>query len=268
MGIPIRQGRGILASDVRGAAKVAVVSESVARRFWPGRNAVGERIAMGGDPKPADWITIVGVAADVAQTGPGAPHAEAIYRSVGQMDEPVWINHLTFIVRDTLPVRTVIAAIRQAVHAVDRDQPIGAIFSMDGRISDAVAEPRFRSTMLVVFSALALALATIGVYGVLAYAVAERSRELGIRMALGAAPAAVLRLVMMSAARVALPGLAIGLALSVAATRVLSGFLYQVRPGDPATLIGASIVLLVVALLAALVPARRASRIDPSVTIK
>jgi putative ABC transport system permease protein len=122
--------------------------------------------------------------------------------------------------------------------------------------------------MLGVFSALALALATIGVYGVLAYAVAERSRELGIRMALGAAPAAVLRLVMMSAARVALPGLAIGLALSVAATRVLSGFLYQVRPGDPATLIGASIVLLVVALLAALVPARRASRIDPSVTIK
>jgi putative ABC transport system permease protein len=111
-------------------------------------------------------------------------------------------------------------------------------------------------------------LATIGVYGVLAYAVAERTRELGIRMALGAAPAAVLRLVMLSAARVTIPGLVIGRALSVAATRVLSGFLYEVRPSDPATLIGASVVLLIVALLAGLGPALRASRIDPSVTIK
>jgi putative ABC transport system permease protein len=268
MGIPIRQGRGFLASDVRGAARVAVVSESLARRFWPGRSPIGERLTMRDRPTAGDWITIVGVVADVAQNGASGPRVEAIYQAIAQMEETFWLNHLTFVVRDTLAERMVIPAIRQAVHAVDRDQPIGAIFSMDQRISDAVAEPRFRSTVLVVFSALALALAMIGVYGVLAYAVAERTREIGIRMALGAAPAAVLRLVMTSAARLAIPGLAIGLVLSVVATRVLGGVLYGVTPTDPATLFGASAALLAVALLAGLGPALRASRIDPAITIK
>ena len=267
MGIPIRQGRGIFESDVRGSPRVAVVSEAMARRFWPGRSAIGEQFSMNDHPAP-DWITIVGVAADVSQQGPAAPRPEIIYQPIAQMEQPFWISHFTFIVRDTLPERVVIPAIRQAVRAVDGNQPIGAIFTMDRRISDAVAEPRFRSTVLVVFSALALALATIGVYGVLAYAVAERTRELGIRMALGAAPAAVLRLMLASAARVTIPGLAIGLALSVAATRVLAGFLYEVRPTDPSTLAGASAVLLVVSLLAGLGPALRASRIDPVATIK
>lgn len=268
MGVPIRQGRGFLASDVGGAARVAVVSESVAHRFWPGRSPIGERFSMSDHPTPADWVTIVGVAADVAQDGPSAPRAEAIYQSIAQMDQPFWINHLTFILRDTLPPGRVIPAIRQAVHQVDPAQPIGAVFPMDRRISDAIAEPRFRSTVLMVFSALALALATIGVYGVLAYAVTERTRELGIRIALGAAPGAVVRLVMRNAAAVAIPGLAIGLALSIVATRALSGFLYGVGPTDPATLLGASVTLLVVALLAGLVPALRASRIDPVMTIK
>jgi len=268
MAIPIRQGRGFLDTDVGGAGSVAVVSESVARRFWPGRSAVGERLAMSEHPAPGDWITIVGVTADVAQNGAAAPRAEAIYQPVAQMDRTFWLSHLTFVIRDTLPERSVIPAIRRAVHSADPNQPIGAIFSMDQRISDAVAEPRFRSTVLVVFSALALALATIGVYGVLAYAVTERTRELGIRIALGAAPGAVVRLVMKNAAAVTIPGLAIGLVLSVTATRVLSGFLYEVAPTDPATLVGASATLLVVALLAGLVPALRASRIDPVTTIK
>ncbi|HET8832991.1 MAG TPA: FtsX-like permease family protein, partial [Casimicrobiaceae bacterium] len=196
------------------------------------------------------------------------PRSEAIYQALAQVDQVFWVNHLTFVAREDTDPSSVAAAMRVAVRAIDPQQPIESIMTMESRLSATVAEPRFRSLLLVVFSSLALVLAAIGIYGVLAYGVAERTREMGIRIALGAAPRSVVRLVLASTARLTIPGLALGIGASLAATRLLKVFLYQIQPTDPFTFGAATIVLLVAALCAGYGPARRASRIDPVITMK
>lgn len=268
MSIRVREGRGFLPSDGPTSGRVVVVSQSVARRFWPGESAIGKHITMSDKPKPSDWMTIVGVVDDVVQGGQAEPRSEAIYQALAQVDQVFWVNHLTFVAREDTDPSSVAAAMRVAVRAIDPQQPIESIMTMESRLSATVAEPRFRSLLLVVFSSLALVLAAIGIYGVLAYGVAERTREMGIRIALGAAPRSVVRLVLASTARLTIPGLALGIGASLAATRLLKVFLYQIQPTDPFTFGAATIVLLVAALCAGYGPARRASRIDPVITMK
>lgn len=269
MGIRIRQGRGFLPSDDATSSRVVVISRGVAERFWPHASPIGKRITMTDKPQPRDWMTIVGVVDDVVQTGLAAPRAEAIYLPLAQVEQPFWLNHLVFVARlDDAATANVPFAMRAAIRAVDPDQPIESIMTMESTISGIVAEPRFRSMLVLVLSALALTLAAIGIYGVLAYGVAERVRELGIRLALGATPRDIVRLVVAGTARLAIPGLLIGLAAALAGARLLAAFLFQVRATDPVTFIGATVVLLAVALGAGYLPARRAARIDPVVTIK
>jgi putative ABC transport system permease protein len=269
MGIRIRQGRGFLPSDNASSGRVVIVSRTVAERLWPGESPLGKRLTMADKPKPSDWMTIVGVVDDVVQEGVAGARAQAIYQSLAQVDHPFFIDHINFIARtDGSADARVARAMRSAIRAVDPDQPIESIMTMESRLSAVVAEPRFRSLLLSVFSLLALSLAAIGIYGVLAYSVTERTRELGIRIALGATPIDVVRMVLAGSALLTIPGLILGLAASAAATRVLSGFLFQVRVLDPLTFIGATVLLLVVALCAAYVPARRAGRIDPLIAIK
>jgi predicted permease len=269
MGIRVRQGRGFLPSDNASSERVVIVSRSVAERLWPGGSPIGQRITMEDKPKPSDWMTIVGVVDDVVQEGVAAPRAQAIYQDLAQVDKPFFINHVNFIVRtDGSADARVEQAMRSAIHDVDPDQPVESIMTMESRLSDVVAEPRFRSVLLSVFSLMALTLAAIGIYGVLAFSVTERRRELGIRIALGATPREVMQLVLASSARLAIPGLAIGLVAALAASRVLSSFLFQVHSTDAVTFVGVSVILLAVALAAGCAPARRASRIDPVVTIK
>ena len=269
MGIRIRQGRGFLSSDNAASAPVVVISQAVADRVWRGENPIGKRITMFDVPKPEDWLTIVGVVDDVVQEGVAGAKAQAIYQSLAQVKKPFWIQHINFVARtDGSGEARVAQAIRAAIRSVDPDQPIEQIMTMESRLSVIVAEPRFRSLVLTVFSALALTLAAIGIYGVLAYGVTERTKELSIRMALGATRAAIVRLVLASSAMLTVPGLLIGLVASLLATRLLSSFLFQVQAIDPVTFVGASIVLLIVALVAAYVPARRAGRIDPVITMK
>ena len=269
MGIPIRAGRGFVPSDNASGERVAIVTEGVARRLWPGESPLGKRLTMADKPRPSDWMTIVGVVDDVKQEGVAQPAADAIYQSLAQVEQPFFINHLNFIVRTDAPSSSrVTTALRAAVRGVDPDQPIESIMSMTTRLGAIVAEPRFRSLLVTVFSLLALSLAGIGIYGVLSYGVTERRRELGIRIALGATTSGVVRLVLANSARLAIPGLVAGLAASFAATRVLSAFLFEIRPSDPPTYLGATALLLVVALCAAYVPARRAGRIDPVITMK
>jgi predicted permease len=269
MGIRIRQGRGFLPTDDPTSGRVVVISRGVAERFWPNESPIGKRITMADKPQPRDWMTIVGVVDDVVQTGLAEPRAEAIYQALAQVDQPFFINHLVFVARvDDGAAAGVPAAMRAAVHAIDPDQPIESIMTMESRIGEIVAEPRFRSALVMVFSTLALTLAAIGIYGVLAYGVAERTRELGIRIALGATPSEVIQLVLAGSARLAIPGLGLGVTIALIGARLLSAFLFQVRSTDPLTFVGASVVLLAVALGAGYFPARRASRIDPLVTIK
>ena len=268
MSIRVREGRGFLASDGPTAGHVAVISQSVAKRFWPSESPIGKHITMTDKPKPSDWMTIVGVVDDVVQGGLAEARGEAIYQALEQVDQIFFINHLNFVARENTDPSSVAAEMRAAVRAIDPQQPIESIMTMESRLSATVAEPRFRSLLLVVFSSLSLMLAAIGIYGVLAYGVAERTREMGIRIALGAAPGAVVRLVLASTALLTIPGLLLGLGASLAATRILSTFLFQIRPTDPFTFAAASVLLLVVALCAGYGPARRASRIDPLITMR
>jgi len=269
MGIRIRAGRGFLPTEGATTDRVAIVSEGVARRLWPGTSPIGRRLTMEDKPKPSDWMTIIGVVDDVVQEGVAEPRAEAIYQLLPQVDNQWFINHMNFLARtDGAHSARVAEAMRVAVRSVDPQQPIESIMSMTTRLGTVVAEPRFRTLLLSIFAGLALSLAAIGVYGVLAYGVSARTRELSIRIALGATPGAVVRLVLAGSAMLAIPGLLLGLGSSFVATRVLSSFLFQVRAVDPITFIGASVLLLVVALAAAYAPARRAGRIDPVITMK
>ena len=269
MGIRIRAGRGFLPTDGATTERIAIVSGGVAQRFWPGASPLGHRLTMADKPKPSDWMTIVGVVDDVVQEGVAQPRAEAIYQLLPQVDNAFFINHLNFVARtDGAHSARVAEAMRVAVRSVDAEQPIESIMSMTARLGTVVAEPRFRTLLLSLFAGLALSLAAIGVYGVLAYGVSARTRELSIRIALGATPGAVVRLVLAGSAMLAIPGLLLGLGSSFVATRVLSSFLFQVRAVDPITFLGATLVLLLVALVAAYAPARRAGRIDPVITMK
>jgi predicted permease len=269
MGIPIRQGRGFLQGDGPGTERVALVSEGVAKRLWPNGTPLGKRLTMTDKPTPADWMTIVGVVDDVVQDGPAQPRAEAIYQLLPQVNQTFFINHLNIVVRTDETHRARVAeGLRVAVREVDPEQPIESIMTMTSRISGVVAEPRFRTLLFGIFSLIALSLAAIGIYGVLAYGVTARTRELGIRIALGATAAGVVRLVLVGSALLVLPGLVMGLATSLAATRVLRSFLFQVQPSDPQTYVGATVLLLIVGLCAAYVPSRRAGRIDPLITMK
>ncbi len=269
MGIRVRQGRGFLPSDDAAAPRVVVVSRGVANRLWPGASPVGKRITMSDHPTPKDWMTIVGVVDDVVQEGVAQDRAQAIYQPLAQADRTFWLSHLNFVARtDGAHSAAVARGIRVAVREVDPEQPIESIMTMTSRLGAVVAEPRFRSLLLGVFAGFAVLLAAIGVYGVLAYGVTARTRELSIRMALGASPGAVVRLVLAGSAALTIPGLVIGLVASLGATRVLSSFLFHVSALDVATFAGATILLLVVALAAAYVPARRAGKVDPLLTMK
>jgi putative ABC transport system permease protein len=267
LGIRLIEGRGFLASDGMGAEPVAIVSQATARRLWP-EGALGQRIAYSDKPAAGDWITIVGVAADVARSGPSNPPMPAIYRPIAQSRQLFFISHLTFVARVDGTAENLVGPVRATIHAVDAEQPIRSVATMESHVHDAVAEPRFRSIVAVTFSALALLLAAVGVYGVLAYSVSERTRELGIRLALGASPRRVARAVFSGLATLVVPGVAVGVLLSLGITRLLSRFLFDVRPSDPVTYLAASVVLLAAAAVAGVGPARRAARVDPSITMK
>ena len=262
MQIPLIRGRWFSQSDGPDSPKVAVISEEAARRYWPGENPIGKPMGLG----MSGWEReeVIGIVGDVRY---------------GQMDEAVqpaaYISHLQrpqtrmlLFVRAASDPLALVGAIRREAHALNKDVPLYDIKTMDGRIRDATARARFSALLLAAFAAIAVVLAGIGIYGVMSYMVKQRTREIGIRMALGARAEDVRAMVMRRAAGLAAAGIAIGLAGAFAATRVLSTMLYEVKPSDPATYAGVSALLGALALLAAYLPARRASQVDPGVTLR
>jgi putative ABC transport system permease protein len=268
MGIRVREGRGFVSSDDGSAAQVVVISESMATTLWPNGGAVGQLLTFADEPGPGDWMRVVGVVDDVVRSGPAEGPMPALYRPIAQVQQLFFISHLTFVARTDGDPSGMIGLVRSAVHAADPDQPIHAIATMESRLSATIAEPRFRWAVLVIFSTLALVMAAIGIYGVLTYAVNERQRELGIRMAIGASPQSISRLVIIRAAWSGLPGLLLGLVGALAAGRLVARFLFEIQPGDPITFVVASALLVLTVLAAGLGPARRAGRIDPAITMK
>lgn len=268
MGIRVREGRGFLPSDEAGSERVVVISQSMAHTLWPNGHAVGEQLTFADKPGPGDWMRIVGVVDDVTRNGPGTDPMPALYRPIAQVDELFFISHLTFVARTTSDPSGVIGAMRTAVYGVDPEQPVNSIATMDSRVSAVMAEPRFRSIVLIAFSVMALLMAAVGIYGVVAYTVSERTRELGIRVALGASPRRIVRHMLAAVAASAVPGVLIGLAASLTISRLVSSFLFEVTPTDPLTYGMASAVILLVAFAAGLGPARRAGRVDPMIAMK
>jgi predicted permease len=270
MGIPLLAGREFTARDTAGAPKVAIVSERIAREYFPGgpAAALGRRVRLGIMRADGDWLTVVGVVADIRQQGLDQDLKPMIYAPFQQEQaEPFLLRFVSFVARTATPA-SVAEGIRAEIRRAAPDLPIASIATMDEALAASVAAPRFRTWLLALFAAAAMLIATAGIYGVMTHAVAERRRELGVRIALGATRGDVFRLVLTRALYIVAGGLAGGLAGAAALTRVLQTFLFGVTPTDPIVFTTVTLLLLAVGLLAAWLPARRATRIDPWVALR
>jgi predicted permease len=269
MGIRLVGGRDLTARDSRGAEGVALVSESAARRLWPGENALGQQISVMNRPDgAADWLTIVGIVADVRQGGLKEDLVPAVYQPYLQVERPFFLSRMTFVIRTAGDPARVAPAMRAALASADGSLAPESIASMEEIVAGTVAEPRFQTRLLAMFSTLALALAAIGVYGVLSAWVGERRREMGIRIALGADPPKLLRMVLRRVLLLAASGVSLGVAGALALSRLLATLLFEIEPTDSTTFATAGALILLVALAAGLVPARRASTVDPALVLR
>jgi putative ABC transport system permease protein len=271
MGIPLLNGRTFSDADDSRSNKVAIINETMARRFWPGEDPIGRRIALNFEamrfyrnrPPELDlekgMREIVGVVADVRHSRLDGESFAEMY--VPHAQKPG--REMTLVVRAAGGQEGLVSAVRRQVLALDKDQPVSSVGTMQRLVEDSMAQPRYNTLLLSLFGAIALILASVGVYGVISFSVAQRTREIGIRMALGARRADVLKMVISEGARLALMGVAIGLAAALALTRVLSRLLFEVSPTDPWTFVGITLLLCSVASLACWLPAHRATKIDP-----
>ncbi len=265
MGIPLVAGRAFTAADTLQTTPVVMVNQTMARRFWPDDDPLGKRIRFG---EPNDPVyTIVGVVGDIKHLGLADNESAAIYQPHAQK-RFAWLRWMSIVVRaDTAP-RGLIAAIRGRIAEVDRAQPAYDIATMDQLLSESVMRPRFSTFLFSLFALLALMLAAVGLYGVMSYAVAQRTHEIGLRMALGAQVRDVLKLIVGRGMTLTVLGLVIGLAGAIAFTRVLKTLLFNVSTTDPLTFASVAGLLLGVALFACYVPARRAAKLDPLVALR
>ncbi|MFP5284465.1 MAG: FtsX-like permease family protein [Thermoanaerobaculia bacterium] len=264
LGIGVRQGRTFTEQDVQGSLPVVVVNETMAKKVWAGDSPLGKRITFGDPAVPGDWVTVVGVVADVRhQALNEEPGSEAYWP---QYQQP--FTDFSLVVRTDRDPASLPDAVREAVRSLDSNLPVDQIRTMEDLVALSLSQSRFKMVLLSLFAGLALALAAVGVYGVVSYSVTQRTHEIGIRMALGAERRGVLRLVVRQGMIVVLIGVAAGLALAFWGSRFLAGQVYGVSAKDPLTFLAVPLVLLAVALIANYLPARRATRVDPLVALR
>ena len=262
-GIPVHRGRGFTAADRDGGARVALVSESFAAKHFPGVDPIGKRIQRG-KPDEKNWREIVGVVGDVRQYGLDADMTTQMYEPFDQAP----FHWAMIVMRTELPQASVAATLRSVVHELDPDQPIAKVWTVSELIGETVATRRFSTLLLVGFALGALLLSAIGLYGTIAYSVGQRTREIGVRMAMGARSGQVQASVLRSGLLIAAAGVALGAFGALAAGRLLESFVFDVSPRDPVTLVGVAVLMLAVAALASWLPAWRAARIDPMVALR
>ncbi len=267
MQIPVRAGRDFSAMDREGQPRVAIVNEAFVRQLLPGQNPIGTRIDWARTDEPHEWMTIIGVAGDVKHSGLNQAVDPAVYAPFSQNDER-WRRFMTLVIRTRVPVAGLVEDVKKQVWSLDSQIPVSSIQSMDDLLAVSVAEQRFNMLLLGSFAALALVLAGVGIYGMVAYRVNQRTHEIGVYMALGAQHRDVLRLVMKDGMKLGLVGIALGLGGAIALTRVMVSLLFEVKPTDPVTLIGVALLLAAVAMLASYIPARRALSIHPMTALR
>jgi putative ABC transport system permease protein len=264
LGVPVLRGREFEDADTENAPPVTMINARMAREYFPKENPVGKRIKFEHPSDPSKWMTIVGVVGDTRLYGLANPSRLEIYVPFRQ-DVP---SHMYLVVKSAMDPGALTSAIRAAVREIDKDQAIFGISTMDQLIVNSVSTRRITLILLGLFSTLALVLAAIGIYGVISYSVAQRTHEIGTRMALGAQKADVLRMVLAQGARIAGAGVAIGLAASLGLTRLLANLLFSVSAADPLTFAAVAITLILVAMLACYIPARRTLRVDPMIALR
>jgi len=268
MGIPLKRGRAFTAKDEQGGPPVAIINETLARQAFPAENPIGRRIRADiafGDTEDAPMREILGVVGDVKSLSIASEPVAEVYVPQTPVD---FIGEMTIVTRTENDPNALVPALRSLVASMDKELPIRRVRTLDQYVDASIAGPRFEALLLGSFAALALLLTTIGLYGVISYAVAQRTREIGIRVALGAQRTGISRMVIRQGVVIALSGLAVGLVVSFAAVRLIRSSLYGIAATDPVTFLGVPSLLLAVALLASYMPARRAMHVDPVVALR
>ena len=265
--IPLHSGRDFSWRDTPQAQRVVVINEAMSRTYWPGEDPLGKRIKLGAPDDPLPWWTIAAVVGDIREFDVLTAPRPTLYLPVSQADDSNYVLR-DWVVRASGDPLTIASSIRAAMREVDPDLPVSRLRSLEQVRNISVAPQRFNLSLFGLFAALALVLAAVGIYGVMAYSVAQRTREIGIRMALGAQRRDVVKLVLGQGVRHVALGVFLGLAGAFALTRLMSSLLYGVRPTDPITFAGVTLILAGVALLACYLPARKAMRVDPMVALR
>ncbi|HEU4386387.1 MAG TPA: FtsX-like permease family protein, partial [Blastocatellia bacterium] len=266
MNIPIIEGRAFDERDNLSSPLVVLINQSGAELYFAGEDPVGKRVNFGGTDNKNQpiWFEIAGVVANVRSIELNTEPAPEIYFPCGQ---DVFAN-MSVVIRTTVDPVSAAAGIRQAAQEADRAQPISDIRTMENIVSDSISQPRLNLTLLAVFGGIAMILSAAGIYGVIAYSVSQRIREIGLRIALGAKPGDVLRMVIGQGMKLAIAGVLIGLAGAWSLTRLLETLLFGVRANDPPTFVAIALSLTAVALIACWIPARRAAKVDPMVALR
>ena len=267
LGVPLRRGRGFTEQDDEKAPRVAIISESLARRDFPGEDPIGRRIALGVGGPEDELLLIVGIAGDVRHFELDRDPRPALYVPYAQESE-FWLAPHDLVVRAQADPLALAAAVREAIRSIDPEQTVSNVRTMEAVMSEAVARRRFSTLLLGAFAGVAVLLAALGTYGVIAHSVARRTQEIGIRMALGARPIDVLRMVLGQGTRLAILGAVLGVVCALALTRLMGSLLFGVSPTDPMTFFLTALVLPAIAVLASFVPARRATRVDPMIALR
>jgi putative ABC transport system permease protein len=262
MRIPLHQGRAFAGSDVRQSQRVAIVNRAFVRQYFGEEVPIGRTVGLG-DPNPIH-LQVVGVVADTVQSSVVAAPPALMYLPFAQ--RPFWIT--SFVVRASVGTDSIASAFRREVFRLAPTVPVLAVDSMEESITRSFAASRYRTLLLTMLGALALILAIVGIHGIVSYSVARRTHEIGVRMALGAQPHLVLRAVIAQGFRLALAGIALGLLITIVVSRFLATLLFRVSATDPFTLVGVALLVLIVALAACFVPARRATKVDPLVALR
>ena len=267
LGIPLLAGRDFTAEDNKSSHPVYIVNQTLARRVFWKANPIGKHLSQGKDEKKNTiWAEIVGVVGDTRDQGAREKPQPELYVPYGQAH--FTSGGVALILHTKTDPQSIANAVKQRVWALQKDQPITNIKTMDQLVAESNASPRFQSFLLGAFGALGLLLAIVGIYGVISYAVTQRTHEIGIRMALGAEPSQVMRLILAHGLKLAVIGVAIGIAAALGLTRLMSSLLFGISATDPLTFIATALLLLIVALLACYIPARRAMKVDPMVALR
>jgi putative ABC transport system permease protein len=264
MEIALVSGRQFTEHDARKSQNVAIINETLARRFFPGEDPIGKRVTLDDDSPKEEWAAIVGVVKDTKPRALDSDSVAELYMPFDQQAEP----YMSLMIRTKNKPEAMASAVRAQVEALDPNQPVYSIRTLESVLSESIALPRFRTLLLAIFAIVALILAVVGIYGVMSYSVTQRSHEIGIRMALGAQGTDVLKLVVGYGMTLALAGIAVGLTMSFALTRLLSSLLFGVSATDPLTFVVIPLALAGVAFAACAAPARRATKVDPIVALR